>query len=69
MAEGSSFEDAYAKECCVICKQGFEMGNSTNVSEKGLSATAKTRKTSNKFLVCRRDFTDAKRVICSNDTA
>ena len=38
MAEGSFFEDAnyFCEECCVICKQGFEMGNSTKVLEKGL---------------------------------
>ena len=80
MAEGSSFEDAnyFGEECCVICKQGFEMGNFTKVSEKGLLiliSYSKNTETSmnsarvqrqSKVLVCRRDFTDAKRVICSN---
>ena len=47
MAEGSSFEDAnYFWNAVWLCKQGFEMGNSTKVSERGLLilATAKTQK-------------------------
>lgn len=38
MAGGSSFEDTnyLYEECCVICKQGFELENSTKVSEKKL---------------------------------
>jgi uncharacterized protein YlaI len=88
MAGGSSFEDAdhFCEEYCVICKQGFELENSTKVSEKGIitliSYSEKRGKPDlhkylneclstvpkRKVLVhvkCRRDFTDAKRMICS----